>query len=104
MYSPAPARGHQKQEIAAGSLHQLVGDSRNQGIAACEAQDRFALRSALAELRQNLSRLNSVDATPIEALIEYCLIESVNGDLSTVRDLLVAISEAWRGATPPCQE
>lgn len=68
------------------------------GIAACTDDDRPTLRDVLARLMSNVSLEPRGDvATHLQAVYEYCLIESANGDLTTVRQLLEGLRDAWAG-------
>lgn len=96
MYTPISAREHHQHVLSTAAANQLVLQLHDQGIAACQSQDRSAVRSVLAQLIKSLSAVHdATTATLLRVLIEYCLIESVNGELATVRELLVGLRKAW---------
>ncbi|MFW5973460.1 MAG: flagellar export chaperone FliS [Bacteroidota bacterium] len=90
-------RQYQQQAVLSSSPEQLVLKMYDLAIASCNRGDRSKLRAVLVEL---LGSLNMDDggeiATGLRDLYEYCLVESANGDLSTVRDLLDGLRDAWR--------
>lgn len=89
-------RQYQHQAVLTSSPEQLIHKLYDLGIAACRQDDRSKLRAVLAELMSSLDPDQGEIATRLQAIYEYCLIESANGDLSTIHDLLSGLREAWR--------
>lgn len=97
MYSSVRMRQYQQQAVLSCSPEQLILKLYDLGVGACNRDDRSKLRAVLAELMSSLDLEQGGEiATQLQALYEYCLIESANGDLSTVRDILQGLREAWR--------
>ncbi len=96
MYSSVRMRQYQQQAVLSCSPEQLILKLYDLGITACRQEDRSKLRSVLTELMSSLDLSQGEIATRLQALYEYCLIESANGDLSVVQDLLQGLREAWR--------
>lgn len=97
MYAPNPMRQYQEQAIASSSPAQLVLKLYDLGIQCCLREDRPRLRAVLAELVGSLNFEEGGDiADRLYALYEYCLNESVHGDLTIVKDVLDGLREAWK--------
>ena len=92
-----PMRTYQKQSVTSSSPQQLIVKLYDVGISACHAGDRQRLRRALVELIGSLNFEDGGDiASRLHALYEYCLNESVSGDLDVVCDLLTNLRDVWR--------
>ena len=97
MYGSLQMRQYQQQSVLTSSPEQLVLKIYDLGIAACRRDDRSKVRAVLAELMSSLNFEEGGEvASQLQGLYEYCLIESANGDLETVRTLLEGLREAWR--------
>ena len=92
-----PSNEYHRQEILSASPLQLVVKLYDIAIASCFRNDRQKLRRALAEL---MSALNVEEggeiASNLAGLYEYCIDQSVAGDLDQIRSLLVELRDAWK--------
>ncbi len=88
---------YQRQDIATSSPLQLIVRIYDVAITACHRNDRRKLRQALTEL---IGALNMEEGGEISArlyrLYEFCMDESVQGDLEPVREILTELRETWR--------
>ena len=90
-------RQYQRQAVASSSPEQLIVKLYDIGISACHTGDRGRLRSALVELVGSLDFERGGDiASDLHALYEYCLTESIEGDLSMVCNLLTDLRDVWK--------
>ncbi|SRR5690554_1542790 len=96
MYNSVRMRQYQQQAVLSSSPEQLIHKLYDLGIVACNQDDRSKLRAVLAELMSSLDLEQGEIAVRLQAIYEYCLIESANGDLSTIHDILTGLREAWR--------
>ena len=97
MYSALRMRQYQQQASASATPEQLVGKLYDFCVSACHREDRSKLRKGLVELIGSLDFEKGGDlAHQLHALYEYCLTESISGDLNGVRELLVELREAWK--------
>lgn len=90
---------YQKQDVLSSSPVQLIIKLYDVAIAACFRGDRIRLRRALVEL---ISSLNMEEGGEFVGrmyrLYEFCMDQSVTGDLDQIRELLTSLREAWRQA------
>lgn len=90
-------RQYQQQAIASSSPAQLVLKLYDLGIQCCRRGDRSKLRAVLAELIGSLNFEEGGDiADRLYSLYEYCLNESVGGDLEIVVEVLNGLRDAWK--------
>jgi flagellar protein FliS len=90
-------RQYQQQAIASSSPAQLVLKLYDLGIQCCRRDDRSKLRAVLAELIGSLNFEEGGDiANRLYSLYEYCLNESVGGDLEIVGEVLNGLRDAWK--------
>jgi flagellar protein FliS len=90
-------RQYQQQAIASSSPAQLVLKLYDLGIQCCRRDDRSKLRAVLAELIGSLKFEEGGDiANRLYSLYEYCLNESVGGDLEIVGEVLNGLRDAWK--------
>lgn len=90
-------RQYQQQAITSSSPAQLVLKLYDLGIQCCRRDDRSKLRAVLAELIGSLNFEEGGDiANRLYSLYEYCLNESVGGDLEIVGEVLNGLRDAWK--------
>lgn len=90
-------RRYQQQAVATASPEQLIVKLYDIAIAACLQDDRSKLRRVLVELTAGLDMERGEDiAGRLYEIYDYCLRESINGDINVVRELLDGLREAWR--------
>lgn len=90
-------RQYQQQAVASSSPAQLVLKLYDLGIQCCRRDDRAKLRAVLAELIGSLNFEEGGDiANRLYSLYEYCLNESVGGDLEIVGEVLNGLRDAWK--------
>ncbi len=96
MYAAHRMRQYQQQAIVSSSPEQLILKLYDLGIKCCLQGNRSKLRAVLAELVGSLNFESGGDiADRLYSLYEYCVAESVDGDLEIVRDVLTGLREAW---------
>lgn len=99
MYSYSPMRHYQNQAVRSASPEQLVGKLYNLGITACHRGERSKLRAVLVELISSLDFEQGGElANRLYALYEFCLHESVTGDLAMINELFSGLRSAWQEA------
>ena len=97
MYPYQQMRQYQQQAIASATPEQLILKLYDAGIAACHREDRSKLRAILTELIASLNFEQGGEiAQRLFSLYEYCLNESVLGDLQVISELLTGLRDAWR--------
>lgn len=97
MYAAHRMRQYQQQAIVSSSPEQLVLKLYDLGIQCSLQGNRSKLRAVLAELVGSLNFESGGDiAERLYSLYEYCITESVEGDLAIVRDVLSGLREAWK--------
>lgn len=90
-------RRYQRQAVASASPEQLVVKLYDIAIGACLQEDRTKLRRVLVELTAGLDMERGGEiAGRLYALYDFCLHESISGDINVVRDLLDGLRDAWR--------
>lgn len=90
-------RRYQQQAVASASPEQLVVKLYDIAIAACLQDDRTRLRRVLVELTAGLDMERGGEiAGRLYSIYDYCLRESISGDINVVRDLLDSLRDAWR--------
>ena len=97
MHAAHRMRQYQQQAIASSSPEQLVLKLYDLGIQCCLQGNRSKLRAVLAELVGSLNFEGGGEiAERLYSLYDYCITESVDGDLEIVRDVLSGLREAWK--------
>lgn len=97
MYAANRMRQYQQQAIASSSPEQLILKLYDLGIQCCLQGNRSKLRAVLAELVGSLNFEGGGDiAERLYSLYDYCIAESVEGDLEIVREVLGGLREAWK--------
>ncbi len=87
---------YQRQEILSASPLQLVIKLYDIAIASCFQNDRVRLRKALVELIASLNMDEGGEFSGrLFRLYEFCMDESVSGDLDEVRSILTELRETW---------
>ena len=90
-------RQYQQQAIASSSPAQLVLKMYDLGLQCCRQNDRSRLRLVLAELIGCLNFEQGGEiAERLLALYDFCINESVSGDLDVVEKVLSDLREAWK--------
>lgn len=99
MHSSARMRQYQQQAIASSSPAQLVLKLYDLGIQSCRQDDRPKLRKVLAELVGSLNLEEGGEiAERLYDLYEFCINESVAGDLDLVSKILGDLRDVWKQA------
>ncbi len=92
-------RQYQQQAVASASPEQLIAKLYDLGIGACHRQDRSKLRAVLKELIASLNFEKGGEiAQGLYNIYEFCLRESVTGDLEIVIELLSELRDVWNQA------
>jgi len=90
-------RQYQHQAIASSSPAQLVLKLYDLGILCCRRDDRSKLRAVIAELIGSLNFEEGGEiADRLYSLYQYCLNESIDGDLTIVGEVLSGLRDAWK--------
>ena len=96
MYKQPQMRQYQQQAIMTSTPNQLVAKLYDLAIGACHREDRVKLRAVLAELMGSLRTDEGGElASRLFSLYEFCVYESVEGDLGAICDILSGLREAW---------
>lgn len=97
MYAANRMRQYQQQAIVSSSPEQLILKLYDLGIQCCLQGNRSKLRAVLAELVGSLNFEDGGElAERLYSLYDYCITESVSGDLEIVRDVISGLREAWK--------
>jgi flagellar protein FliS len=90
-------RQYQQQSIASSSPAQLVLKLYDLGIQSCHQGDRVKLRAVLAELVGCLNFEEGGElANRLYSLYEFCLNESISGDIQVVQEILAGLRDVWK--------
>lgn len=90
-------RQYQQQAVAASTPEQLIAKLYDVGVSACHREDRSKLRAVLVELIGSLNfEAGGELAHRLHTLYDFCLSESIDGDLDVVCRLLSELRDAWR--------
>ena len=88
---------YQRQDVHTSSPLQLVVKVYDVAIGACHRQDRRKLRAALTELIGSLNVAEGGEiAGRLYRLYEFCMDQSVDGDLENVCLVLEGLRDSWR--------
>ena len=90
-------RQYQRQAIASSSPAQLVLKLYDLGVHCCRQDDRVKLRRVLAELVGSLNLEEGGEiAERLYDLYDYCISESITGDLDLVQIILGDLRDVWK--------
>jgi len=90
-------RQYQQQAIASASPEQLIAKLYDLAVGACHSGDREKLRSVLKELISSLNFDQGGDiAQGLYNIYEYCLRESLRGDLEFISELMDELRSVWK--------
>lgn len=90
-------RQYQQQAITSSSPEQLVLKLYDLGIQCCRQNNRSKLRLVLAELVGSLNFEKGGEiAERLYVLYEYCINESVSGDVDQIAEILSDLRDAWK--------
>ncbi len=97
MYTALRMRQYQQQAVASASPEQLIAKLYDMGVSSCHRNDRSKLRAVLVELIGSLNfEAGGELAQRLHALYEFCLTESISGDLDVICQLLSELRDAWK--------
>jgi flagellar protein FliS len=97
MYTAHRMRQYQQQAVASATPEQLVAKLYDMGVAACHRADGPKVRAVLVELIGSLNfEAGGELAERLHALYEYCLNETIGGDLSVVCQILTELRDTWK--------
>ena len=96
-YAQQHMNPYQQQSITTASPEILVQKLYDIGILACHQEDRSKLRKVFVELISGLDFERGGEiAGRFHALYEYCLMESISGDLAVICEILEGLRDAWK--------
>lgn len=97
MYTAFRIRQYQQQAVASSSPEQLIAKLYDLGVSSCHREDRTKVRAVLVELIGSLNfEAGGELAHRLHALYEFCLTETINGDLNVVCQLLSDLRDTWK--------
>lgn len=97
MFTNQAAKQYQRQDVLSASPAQLVTKLYDLAILACNSGDRVKLRKVLIELISSLNFEEGGDiAIRLSQIYEFCMRESVDGDLKQISDMLGDLRETWK--------
>ena len=100
MQTSQAAQHYQRQDVLSASPTQLVAKLYDLGILACNTSDRFKLRKVLIELIASLNFEEGGEiAVRLSQIYEFCMRESVAGDLNVIGEMLSELRETWKEST-----
>lgn len=90
-------RQYQQQAVSSASPEQLIAKLYDFAVAQCYSGDRVKLRAALVELVSSLNFEQGGEiAERLYALYQFCIVESVSGDLDAIGEVLSGLRDAWK--------
>lgn len=90
-------RQYQEQAITSSSPAQLVLKLYDLGVQCCRQNDRAKLRRVLAELVGSLNLEEGGEiAERLYDLYEFCINESITGDLEVIQTILGELRDVWK--------
>ena len=90
-------RQYQQQAVRSASPEQLIDKLYEIAVASCYRGDRVKLRAALVQLVSALNFEQGGEiAERLHALYEFCLAQSIEGDLDAVGEVLSGLRSAWK--------
>ena len=97
MYATNAQLKYKSQDILASSPSQLVVKLYDLGIQACNRNDAPRLRKVLIELISGLNFSEGGDlALRLSQIYEFCMRESVSGNLDTISSILTDLRDTWK--------
>lgn len=97
MYRQQASAQYQRQDVLSASPAQLVAKLYDLAIRACHAKDRIKLRKILIELISSLNFEDGGDlAIRLSQIYEFCMRQSISGDLEVVQEMLEELRTTWR--------
>ena len=97
MFRTQAAHQYQRQDVLSASPAQLVAKLYDLGILACVNNDRVKLRKILIELISSLNFEEGGEiAIRLSQIYEFCMRESVTGNLEQISGMLSELRETWR--------
>ena len=97
MFTNQAAQQYQRQDVLSASPTQLVTKLYDLAILACNSDDRIKLRKVLIELISSLNFEEGGDiAIRLSQIYEFCMRESVEGDLHQIADMLSDLRDTWK--------
>ena len=100
MQTSHAAQQYQRQDVLSASPAQLVAKLYDLAIISCNTNDRFKLRKVLIELIASLNFAEGGEiAIRLSQIYEFCMRESVSGDLQIIASLLSDLRDTWKEGT-----
>jgi flagellar protein FliS len=97
MHSRFASTQYQKQDVLSASPAQLVVKLYDLAILACHNEDRIKLRKILIELISSLNFEEGGElALRLSQIYEFCMRESIAGELSLVQEMLGELRASWK--------
>lgn len=97
MHTALRMRQYQQQAVASASPEQLIAKLYDIGVAACHRKDGTKLRAVLVELIGSLNfEAGGELAERLYGLYDFCLNQSIQGDLDIVCQILTELRETWK--------
>ena len=97
MFTNQAAQQYQRQDVLSASPSQLVTKLYDLAILACNNEDRMKLRKVLIELISSLNFEEGGDiAIRLSQIYEFCMRESVSGDLNQISEMLGDLRDTWK--------
>ncbi len=97
MHTNQAAQQYQRQDVLSASPTQLVTKLYDLAILACNNDDRIKLRKVLIELISSLNFEEGGDvAIRLSQIYEFCMRESVSGDLLQISEMLSDLRDTWK--------
>jgi flagellar protein FliS len=97
MFATQAAHQYQRQDVLSASPTQLVTKLYDLAVLACNNDDRIKLRKVLIVLISSLNFQEGGDiAIRLSQIYEYCMRESINGDLNEIAEMLSDLRETWK--------
>ncbi len=97
MHTAIRMRQYQQQAVSSASPEQLITKLYDIGIAACHREDRHKLRAVLKELISSLNFEQGGEiAQGLYNIYEFCLRESISGNLDLIQELLNDLRSVWK--------
>ncbi len=104
MYTNQAAQQYQRQDVLSASPTQLVTKLYDLSILACNNDDRIKLRKVLIELISSLNFEEGGEiAIRLSQIYEFCMRESVTGDLNQVSEMLSDLRDTWKESITTAQ-
>ncbi len=104
MFTNQAAQQYQRQDVLSASPSQLVTKLYDLAILACNNEDRMKLRKVLIELISSLNFEEGGDiAIRLSQIYEFCMRESVSGDLNQISEMLGDLRDTWKESLQTAQ-